>query len=230
MDDDGVPSRGCLAEQLRVAEREAYAMCGPLLLDIDDPSRLAFAPSSADMPEEVGALRMELGKEHFDSCVAGLWNGTLVRAAAARDCGAPKAEMFIWGEEHEYTHRFAKMQYRVGVAARADYFHPKDRFPAKWIIDFRFLGNAIKKCRFCEPSSPRSTIYARNLGYNDFRYSGPGRALARLLAGMVLFGRHGGPVRALTFARYYLDGLTDRYALEPSREAIVARLAIEARI
>jgi rhamnopyranosyl-N-acetylglucosaminyl-diphospho-decaprenol beta-1,3/1,4-galactofuranosyltransferase len=227
MDDDGVPSPGCLAEQLRVAERENYALCGPLLLDIDDRSRLAFSPSSADMPQVVAALRMRLGKDHFDSRIAGLWNGTLVRAAAVRDCGAPKAEMFIWGEEHEYAHRFAKMGYRVGVAAMADYLHPKDRFPSRWVVDLKVGNTVIKKCRFCDPGSPRSTIYARNLGYNDFRYGGLGRALARLMLGIVLFGRDGGLGRALTFARYYLDGLTDRYALEPSREKIRARLATQ---
>jgi hypothetical protein len=133
--------------------------------------------------------------------------------------------MFIWGEEHEYTNRFAKMGYRVGVAASADYLHPKDRFPAKWMVDIKVGDLVIKKCRFCDPGSPRSTIYARNLGYNDFRYSGPVRALARLVAGIVLFWKNGGPGWALTFARYYLDGLTDRYTLEPSRESIRARLA-----
>lgn len=224
MDDDGVPAPGCLAEQLRIAEREGYALCGPLLVNVDDPTELAFPPSLPDMPRCVADLRAGLGRDHFDSCVAGLWNGTLVRADAALVCGPPKAEMFIWGEEHEYTHRLVTAGFRVGVAAHADYCHPRDRFPSRWIVSLRLGNRLLQKCRFCDPRSPRALIYARNLGYNDWRYHGALRTLARFLLGVTLSLCVKGPNGALAFARYYIDGAKDTYALEPSRATILSKL------
>lgn len=224
MDDDGVPAEGCLVEQMRIALREGYALCGPLLLDVEEPSQLAFPPSRPTMSRKVRTLRLHLSTDHFDSPVAGLWNGTLLRADAARSVGLPKAEMFIWGEEHEYSHRLIFSGYRVGVAVNADYLHPRDRFPARWLISASLGPISIKKCRFCDPRSPRATIYARNLGYNDWRYHGPARSIARFVAGLMLWIRTAGARGALAFARYYLDGVTDRYRLDPSRETIARRL------
>lgn len=225
MDDDGVPTPECLAEQLRVAEREGYGMCGALLLDLADPRRLAFPPSSADWPSEADELRNTLRTDHVDTPVAGLWNGTLLCADAARRVGPPKAEMFIWGEEHEYSHRLLSQGQRVGFALLADYLHPADRFPAKWLLSTKIGGTVRRKCRFCDPRSPRAMVYVRNLGYNDFHYHGWARCAVRLVGGAILWLRTLGPRGALAFARYYLDGATNRYVLEPARTQILAHLA-----
>jgi rhamnopyranosyl-N-acetylglucosaminyl-diphospho-decaprenol beta-1,3/1,4-galactofuranosyltransferase len=224
MDDDGVPSPGCLAEQLRVAEREQYGICGPLLLNIEEPARLAFFPPARGLPEEADSLRREVGDDHLASDVPGLWNGVLVAAHVIRKIGLPKAEMFIWGEEHEYASRAASAGYALGVAIGASYYHPPYRMAGVWLVNATVRNLTLRKCHFCDPRSPRAWIYARNLGYNDWQYHGPGRVFARLVAGFVLFWREGGPAQAVTFTRYYLDGLTDRYTLEPSRDKIRARL------
>jgi rhamnopyranosyl-N-acetylglucosaminyl-diphospho-decaprenol beta-1,3/1,4-galactofuranosyltransferase len=225
MDDDGVPSPGCLAEELRVTERERYGICGPLLLNIEDPTRLAFFPPARGLPEEAEALRREVGGDCLATGVPGLWNGVLVAAHVIHKIGLPKAEMFIWGEEHEFALRARGAGCALGVAVGASYYHPPLRMRGVWLVNATVGRRTLRKCYFCDPRSPRVWIYARNLGYNDWWHHGPGRALARLVAGFVLFSRDGGPGRALTFARYYLDGLTDRYTLEPSRESIRARLA-----
>ncbi len=227
MDDDGVPAATCLAEQLRVAEKNNFALCGPLLLDIENPSVLAFAPSERTQSRVVNELRDHLPGDSFETLVAGLWNGTLISATAIHDVGFPKAEMFIWGEESEFTHRLASAGFRIGVAVRAEYLHPRDRFPACWLSDLLFNWQTVKKCRFCNPRSPRSLIYARNLGFNDARYHGSTRVIARLLGGILMWARHQGPRGALAFVRYYVDGATDRYRLAPSRDEILSRVATE---
>ena len=228
MDDDGVPSPGCLAEQLRIAQRENYALCGALLIDITSPDHLAFAPPWRSLPTAVPHLRTALGADHFRTPIAGLWNGTLLRCDAARAVGLPKAEMFIWGEEIEYGFRLWTAGYRVGVAANADYLHPPDRFPAKWLLNIVFWRLPLIKCRFCDPMSPRAHIHARNLGYIDYKYAGAVRMVLRLLAGLALWSTTTGPKGAMRFFRYYIDGVSDRYALEPSRDDTLARLAIVA--
>ena len=226
MDDDGYPAPTCLAEQLAVSEREGYALCGALLIDAEDPSRLAFPPSSPRWPTEVQALRRLLAANHFDTRVPGLWNGVVVRARAATSVGLPKAEMFIWGEEREYAQRFGRAGHRVGVALDADYFHPRDRLPARWLMSLKLGSLSVRKCCFCEPTAPRAALYARNLGFTDLRYHGWLRCLARFAAGVSLWSWTRGLKGATEFARYYLDGLTDRYELEPSRATIEHHLAI----
>ncbi|MCS6779900.1 MAG: glycosyltransferase [Geminicoccaceae bacterium] len=228
MDDDGMPSATCLASLLRMAARESAALCGPLIRDIEEPDELAFPPPLAGLPRAVEPFKRAIGADWLPTRLAGLWNGVLVSAEAARSVGLPKAEMFIWGEEHEYSHRLTRAGYRTGIALEADYFHPRYRFPGTWLVHFEVGRRCIQKCQFCDPRSPRAAIYARNLGYNDRHYHGLGRVVARLVAGFGLCLLRTGPAGAAQFVRYYIDGLSDRYALEPSRGAIASRLAIAA--
>lgn len=226
MDDDGVPSRTCLAVLMNVTAREKAALVGPLIRDSERPDELAFPPPDANLPRAVEALKRTIGAEWLPTRLAGLWNGVLLSGAAARKVGLPKPEMFIWGEEHEYSYRLVKAGYRLGIALEADYFHPRYRFPGTWLLRMKVAGRAVEKCQFCDPRSPRAAIYARNLGYNDWRYHGAARAVTRIAAGIALWLRSLGPRGAVLFVRYYLDGMLDCYALDPARSAIEARLAM----
>lgn len=225
MDDDGVPSPGCLAEQMRVAKREGYALCGPLLLSIDAPSTLAFPPPRPNLPGSVNALRRQLGRDHLDILNLGLWNGTLVSATAAATAGLPKYEMFIWGEEREFTYRIAQHGYRTGLAINATYFHPPSRMQVFWLLNVAAGPIRLLRCAFLDPRSPRALLHARNLGFTDWRYHGIVRVAARFAGGLLVWAKCRGIAGARDFARYYLDGVRDRFSLEPSRDVLLARLA-----
>lgn len=97
MDDDGLPTARCLEKVLNVAEKEKASICGPLVVSLDDPSKLAVPLLDPNLPQSPDALRLIWQNDFHPYVKPPLFNGVLVRRDAAMRCGAPKAEMFIWG-------------------------------------------------------------------------------------------------------------------------------------
>ncbi len=225
MDDDGYPSPGCLAELLRVAEREGYLIVGPVVRSITDPRKLAL-PVGAVSAANGG---MSSSKEHrLDAAPCSkppFFNGVLVQASAARRAGPPKAEMFIWGEDNEYAERLRRLGYRAALGLQADYFHPDQASRGWWLIDLKWGNRRIRHGLVsCSPDSERFTIVARNLGYRMPRYYGWLATLGIFAIGVAMTWRLAGPDKALQFARAYYDGMTDRYATPPSRSYLADML------
>jgi rhamnopyranosyl-N-acetylglucosaminyl-diphospho-decaprenol beta-1,3/1,4-galactofuranosyltransferase len=124
MDDDGVPTRGCLAGLLEHVD--AFDFWGPAVLAEQDPSRLCFPIRLPGRSQVVHAMG-----EVEDAAVDGLipdivipFNGVLVTRALAERIGLPREEFFIWGDDHEYRLRAEKAGARIGTVVDSHFLHP----------------------------------------------------------------------------------------------------------
>jgi rhamnopyranosyl-N-acetylglucosaminyl-diphospho-decaprenol beta-1,3/1,4-galactofuranosyltransferase len=124
MDDDGTPDPGCL--DLLLAHEGELDFWGPVVVDRADPVRLVFPirlPGGARVVHEMEDVRR--------AAVAGLihgivipFNGVLVTRALVERIGLPRAEFFIWGDDHEYRLRAERAGARIATVVDARVLHP----------------------------------------------------------------------------------------------------------
>jgi len=123
MDDDGLPDPGCLDRLLRETDLDFW---GPLVVDEDDPSRLVFPIRLPGGTRVVHALA-DVERAAVDGRIEGIvipFNGVLVTRALVEQIGLPRAEYFIWGDDHEYRLRAEASGARVATVVGARVRHP----------------------------------------------------------------------------------------------------------
>jgi rhamnopyranosyl-N-acetylglucosaminyl-diphospho-decaprenol beta-1,3/1,4-galactofuranosyltransferase len=124
-DDDGRPADvRVLQTLLEEAKRRDLAVISPVVVNIDDPERLAF-PLRRGLTWK--RLRSELGSEpgtDFLPGIASFFNGALFSADALDVIGVPDYRLFIRGDEVEVHRRVARSGLRFGTTLRASYAHP----------------------------------------------------------------------------------------------------------
>ena len=126
-DDDGrAADETVLATLLDVAQRRMLAAVSPMVVDADDPDRLAFtvrrgltwhrrAPPSP--PTAHGATLLP--------GIASLFNGALFRAGALEVVGVPDLRLFVRGDEVELHRRLVRSGLPFGTCLSAAYLHPR---------------------------------------------------------------------------------------------------------
>ena len=121
-DDDGRPGGDrTLATLLRCARAHRLDAVSPLVLDIDDPERLAF-PIRRGLTWS--RLRADLAGERLLPRVANLFNGALFSARALDVVGVPDSRLFVRGDEVEVHRRMVRSGLRFGTCVLASYLHP----------------------------------------------------------------------------------------------------------
>ncbi len=121
-DDDGRPANTrTLATLLRCAQAYALDAVSPLVLDIEDPQRLAF-------PIRRGLTwsrnRADLAGERLIPGVANLFNGALFSTRALDVVGVPDSRLFVRGDEVEVHRRLVRSGMRFGTCVLSTYLHP----------------------------------------------------------------------------------------------------------
>jgi rhamnopyranosyl-N-acetylglucosaminyl-diphospho-decaprenol beta-1,3/1,4-galactofuranosyltransferase len=127
MDDDGYPAHDSLELLLNTLENRNLDAISPMQIDIDDHDlpafpvydhhgnrirRLPFAPENGDL---------------FIPNMANLFNGLLIRTSTVQKVGLPRVELFIRGDEVEYTYRMLKQGVKFGTLSSAGFYHPSDK-------------------------------------------------------------------------------------------------------
>ena len=125
-DDDGRPAdEHVLATLIAEAQRRNLAAVSPVVVDIDDPSRLAF-PLRRGLTWKRN--RAELGSADsagdFLPGIASLFNGALFRASTLDVVGVPDYRLFVRGDEVEIHRRLVRSGLPFGTSLRAAYLHP----------------------------------------------------------------------------------------------------------
>ncbi|MBV9141829.1 MAG: glycosyltransferase family 2 protein [Pseudonocardiales bacterium] len=154
-DDDGCPADvRVLQTLLEEAGRRNLAVISPVVVNIDDPQRLAF-------PLRRGLTwkrhRSELGTDFLPG-IASFFNGALFSADALDVVGVPDYRLFVRGDEVELHRRVVRSGLRFGTTLRAAYAHPDGSAEFKPMLGGRFHAQ--------DPADDVKRYYTyRNRGY-----------------------------------------------------------------
>lgn len=124
MDDDGLPEVDTLGQLLE--HGDALDFWGPLVVDERDPGRLVFpirVPGGTRVLHDVSAAEAAAGGGLLRDIVIP-FNGVLVTRGLVERIGLPRAEYFIWGDDHEYRLRAEAAGARVATVVAARVHHP----------------------------------------------------------------------------------------------------------
>jgi rhamnopyranosyl-N-acetylglucosaminyl-diphospho-decaprenol beta-1,3/1,4-galactofuranosyltransferase len=120
-DDDGRPADvRVLQTLLEEAKRRDLAVISPVVVNIDDPERLAF-PMRRGLTWK--RMRSELGTDFLPG-IASFFNGALFSADALDVVGVPDYRLFVRGDEVEVHRRVVRSGLKFGTTLRASYAHP----------------------------------------------------------------------------------------------------------
>jgi rhamnopyranosyl-N-acetylglucosaminyl-diphospho-decaprenol beta-1,3/1,4-galactofuranosyltransferase len=124
MDDDGMPEPDCLKTLL--AHDGDLDFWGPVVVDEADPERLVFPIRLPGGTRVVHAMD-DVRRAGRDGLIRGIvipFNGVLLTRALVERIGLPRAEFFIWGDDHEYRLRAERIGARVATVVDATVHHP----------------------------------------------------------------------------------------------------------
>lgn len=201
-DDDGRPAdTTVLATLLDEAEHRGLAAVSPVVVNIDDPERLAF-PLRRGLTWK--RRRSELGTDFLPG-IASLFNGALFRASTLDVLGVPDYRLFVRGDEVEVHRRLVRSGLPFGTALRAAYAHPDGSAEFKPMLHGRFHAQ--------DPSDDAKRYYTyRNRGW---LLAQPGMrrigALELLRFGLYFLGTRRDPKAFVTWLRLLRQGRAERF-------------------
>jgi rhamnopyranosyl-N-acetylglucosaminyl-diphospho-decaprenol beta-1,3/1,4-galactofuranosyltransferase len=123
MDDDGLPDPDCLDLLLAQTGLDFW---GPLVVDEAAPDRLVFPirlPGSTRTVHRIDDAEAAARDGRVDGIVIP-FNGVLVTRELVERIGLPRAEYFIWGDDHEYRLRAEAAGARIATVVGARVRHP----------------------------------------------------------------------------------------------------------
>ncbi|MDH2415105.1 glycosyltransferase family 2 protein [Nocardioides sp. CER19] len=170
MDDDGVPASDCLDRLLAVRDRDFW---GPVVVDEAAPERLVFPirlPGGTRVVHDVAAVERAASDGVLDGIVIP-FNGVLVTRELVERIGIPRADFFIWGDDHEYRLRAEAAGARIATVAGARFLHPSVGSLGTPMMFGRTTYNH-------SPSDLKHYCMARNNLVNQRDYNGWPHALA----------------------------------------------------
>jgi rhamnopyranosyl-N-acetylglucosaminyl-diphospho-decaprenol beta-1,3/1,4-galactofuranosyltransferase len=171
MDDDGAPERGCL--ELLLERADDLDFWGPVVVDESDPDRLVFPIRLPGGTRVVHAMS-DVRRAAVDGLIRGIvipFNGVLVTRELVERIGLPRAEFFIWGDDHEYRLRAERAGARIATVVAARVHHPSVGALGTPMAFGRTTYNDT-------PSDLKHYCMARNNLLNLREYAGTPHALA----------------------------------------------------
>lgn len=201
-DDDGRPADvRVLQTLLEEARRRDLAVVSPVVVNIEDPERLAF-PLRRGLSWK--RQRSELGDEFLPG-IASFFNGALFSAGALDVVGVPDYRLFVRGDEVEVHRRVVRSGLRFGTSLRAAYAHPDGSAEFKPMLGGHFHAQ--------DPTDEIKRYYTyRNRGY---LLSQPGMRLIGMLEifrfGLYFLGTKRDPRAFLQWLSLLRQGRAERF-------------------
>lgn len=127
-DDDGHPAdETVLFTLLDVAQRWKLAAASPVVVDADEPDRLAF-PVRRGLTWHRSRAALQADRSVSDGellpGIAAFFNGALFRASTLEVIGVPDLRLFVRGDEVELHRRLVRSGLPFGTVLTAAYLHP----------------------------------------------------------------------------------------------------------
>lgn len=193
MDDDGVPDCRQLEELLNAAMYAGANIIAPIVLNIDQQDEEAFYPGNK--------LMLPKGMISENTRYVCPFNGIMFNRSVMENIGLIKKELFIWGDEREYTLRWRNAGYKEIAALKAVHYHPK----IKTVYDNVFPFTS----RYRVSIKPKhlSKYYYHNNGYINRRYFPARVTLIEGLLYSFYFIRKLELKEFSKFIKYYLKGV-----------------------
>ncbi|WP_307831858.1 galactofuranosyltransferase GlfT1 [Prauserella cavernicola] len=201
-DDDGRPAdENVLQVLLDEANQRDLAEVSPMVVNIDEPERLAF-PLRRGLTWKRSSA--ELGSDFLPG-IASLMNGALFRASTLEVTGVPDLRLFFRGDEVELHRRLVRSGLPFGTSLRTAYLHPNGSDEFKPMLGGRFHAQ--------DPENEVKRYYTyRNRGY---LLSQPGMrkigALEVLRFGLYFVGVKRDPKAFVQWLRLVRQGRKERF-------------------
>lgn len=157
MDDDGIPEENCL--KILTSELKENIVLNPIVLDIDNPNQCSFLKDSKGLP-----LKYSDVKNNNLSVEINPFNGTYLPISLIKKYGNIKKEMFIWGDEMEFTYRMKLNKITLKTIVEAKHFHPRNKKNEIYKLPLNVYIRKINNEFF-------EYVYYRNRVWNDKQYS-----------------------------------------------------------
>lgn len=159
MDDDGLPDKDQLKELINCAEDVKAEIVGPVVANIDKPEEEAFYPGSKFDFQKYKGLSGSCETRYV--CP---FNGLLIHRHVIDKIGLIKRELFIWGDEREYTIRWRRAGIKDYAAFRAIHFHPQIKAAKDRVLPWSDKYKVVLKPR------KFTSYYYRNNAYINKHY------------------------------------------------------------
>lgn len=196
MDDDGVPDKNQLEELINASKEYNLKIAGPIVANIDLHEEEAFYPGSkfdkAVIEEDI------ISSNTRYVCP---FNGIFLHRSVMDTIGLIKKELYIWGDEREYTLRWRNAGYKEYAVLKAVHYHPQikskyDRvFP--WTDKYKVIVKPKKFTRY----------FYRNNGYINKRYGSIKTVIGEFIAYALYFLRRLDIPELSKFVKSYMSGL-----------------------
>lgn len=125
MDDDGFPEESCLEKIYNFSYLNSLDAISPIQINIDDLEELAFPITYKN--KKITGKYQNINSTKYINNEANLFNGLLIKSVDVQKIGLPLPELFIRGDEVEYTKRMKKNNLKFGTLVNAKFFHPSDK-------------------------------------------------------------------------------------------------------
>lgn len=125
MDDDGFPEESCLEKIYNFSYLNSLDAISPIQINIDDLEELAFPITYKN--KKITGKYQNINSTKYINNEANLFNGLLIKSVGVQKIGLPLPELFIRGDEVEYTKRMKKNNLKFGTLVNAKFFHPSDK-------------------------------------------------------------------------------------------------------
>lgn len=125
MDDDGFPEESCLEKIYNFSYLNSLDAISPIQINIDDLEELAFPITYKN--KKITGKYQNINSTKYINNGANLFNGLLIKSVDVQKIGLPLPELFIRGDEVEYTKRMKKNNLKFGTLVNAKFFHPSDK-------------------------------------------------------------------------------------------------------
>lgn len=206
-DDDGRPNDDqALQTLLEVAESRKLAAVSPVVVNIDNPDRLAFPlRRGLTWKRHPGELRDTGPDGDFLPGIASFFNGALFRASTLDVVGVPDYRLFFRGDEVELHRRVVRSGLPFGTTLKTRFVHPDGSDEFKPMLGGRFHAQ--------DPTDPNKRYYTyRNRGY---LLSQPGMrkigALEVIRFGLYFVGQRRDPKAFLEWLRLVRQGRREHF-------------------